>query len=201
MEPHPTKGDLIGDDGKSDGKIHVVTDNKQAKSIADSPESTKTDLSKINHVTLNGGKATVDGVIASVEAAASDGLHEEGGHTETDAEGKSIVKKWTPGETRTGLDNASITPFAGASDPGKGLKDNWHVHTSGTVTTKDAAGNELTVTAALGPSPADKNFAGSMATRGVTTLQVDTRGGTQVNFINGSGTVASMKFENFKKLK
>ncbi|MEM6524676.1 MAG: hypothetical protein AAF693_12815 [Bacteroidota bacterium] len=204
------KGELIGDDGKNNGAIHVVTKNKQAKAVASTGGIT--DLSNVDHVTLNGGESTVKGVVASVNATASDGLHEEGGHTEailtTEDELKSgsmgggvKTVAWKPGKARTGTNNASIVPFDGTADPGAALLDNWHTHTSGTVTTTNAQGQEITVRSATGPSPADNRFAGSMSRRGVTTLQVDTKGTPRVNFINRQGTQTSIKLKHFKKLK
>ncbi len=69
------KGEKIGDDGKTDGKIHIVTDKKKANSISGDNVS----LEGVSHVTLNGGTKTVEGVEASITAAESDGIHEEGG--------------------------------------------------------------------------------------------------------------------------
>jgi len=206
------KGEVIGDDGKNEGAIHIVTNKKQAKEIAAKPSGEITNLSNVDHVTLNGGESTVNGVVTSVNAGASDGLHEEGGHTEavltTEAElktgevGSNVeTVAWKPGKSRTGTNNATIPPFNGTSDPGPLLLDNWHTHTSGTVTTTDAQGKEITVKSGTGPSPADKRFAGVMERRGVTTLQIDTRGTSKVNFINRQGTKASMKLKHFKKLK
>jgi RHS repeat-associated protein len=205
------KGELIGDDGKDEGAIHVVVKNKDAKEIDKKPDGEVTNLTNIDHVTLNGGKNTVEGVVASVNAAASDGLHEEGGHTEAvpttedelksgDSSPNTKTVAWTPGQPRSGTSNASTPPFSGTSDPGPMLLDNWHVHTSGTVTTTDSQGQEIKIRSRRGPSGDDKTFAGMMNRRNVTTLQVDTRGTPRVNFLNRQGTTLSMKLKNFKKL-
>jgi len=208
---------LIGDDGKNEGKIHIVTNNSQSKEIENKTEkgNTAIDLSNIDKVTLNGGKATVDGVVASVEAEEKDtsagakdaGLHEEGGNTQKDANGNIETNAWTPGAKKTGTSNASITPFGGVTKPSaSGLLDYWHVHTSGEITSIDTVTNEpVTYSAKPGPSGAsgDMGYQGTLSAQGynATAIQVDTRGTKTVNFYNSSTTTFSISYESFKKLK
>ena len=209
------KGDLIGDDGKTDGKIHIAYDRKEAKAIEKETEggNTAIDLSGKKVVTLNGGKETVDGVVASVEAQGKDtsagagdaGLHEEGGHTETDASGNTTAVAWTPGPKKTGTSNASIPAFNGVKKPNSSeLADYWHVHTSGEVKGTDPTTGQPTVTSAKrGTSPGDVTYQQGLEKAGysATAIQVDTRGTDRVNFYTGSGTVTSIKYKAFKKLK
>ncbi|TRX35075.1 RHS repeat-associated core domain-containing protein [Flavobacterium restrictum] len=207
----------IGDDGKNDGKIHIVTNNSQSREIENKTEKgdTAIDLSNTDKVTLNGGKATVDGVVASVDAEEKDtstgandaGLHEEGGNTQKDANGKVETKAWTPGIKKTGTNNASISPFGGVTKPSaSGLLDYWHVHTSGEITSTDPVTNEpVTYSAKPGPSGStgDMGYQGTLSSQGynATAIQVDTRGGKTVNFYNSSTTTFSISYESFKKLK
>lgn len=207
----------IGDDGKSDGKIHVVYNKKQAREIK---KETKEGNGSINLtgkdvVTLHGGVDTVNGVVASVNAEESDtspgagdaGLHEEGGHATKDAvTGNVTVETWTPGAKKTGTNNASVQPFSGVTNnpsPADGI-DMWHVHTSGEVNGTDpTTGQPTTSSAVPGPSTADKtHFTGMSATyNNLTAIQVDTRGTDRVNFYNGQGIITSIKYKKFKKLK
>lgn len=124
-------------------------------------------------------------------------MHEEGGHTEKTEGGGIEAVAWTPGEKRSGTNNGSVTPFAGTKDPGDNLLDNWHVHTSGSV---DLGGGR-SIESKLGPSTPDKTFAGKMDARGVTTLQVDTKGVDAVNFIGANGTKFSMSYARFIKMR
>ncbi|MBC9795833.1 hypothetical protein [Sinomicrobium weinanense] len=206
---------MIGDDGKTDGKIHIVIDRKQAKSIEKQTEAGNTaiDLSSVDKVTLNGGEETVGGVITSVDAQSKDtskgagdaGLHEEGGHTEIDANGKVTAVAWDSGAKKTGTNNASITLFNGVSKPNASeLADYWHVHTSGEVKGTDpTTGQPTTTSAKRGTSPADVKYQKGMESAGysATAIQVDTRGTDRVNFYTGSGSVTSIKYKAFKKLK
>jgi hypothetical protein len=101
-----------------------------------------------------------------------------------------------------GNTNASVTPFDGTVDPGDGLLDNWHAHTSKASYIDTDDGAEIAIYPVYGPSkPADTDFARGMTARGVTTLQVDTKGKGRVNFIGGQGIIVSMKTTNFLKLK
>ena len=207
------KGDKIGDDGKTDGKIHIVYDKKQAKSIktqTDGGAKTVT-LAGVNKVTINGGKQTVQGVIASVTAEEKDtstgagdkGLHEEGGHTKVVGKTKTVVA-WTPGVKKTGTDNASIKPFNGVTKPSASeLGDYWHVHTSGTIKSTDKAGNPIEAHAGPKPSPGDIKYQAGLESAGynATAIQVDTYGTDKVNFYNGTGVITTMSYKNFKKLK
>jgi len=220
MEDDPIydkKANLIGDDGKSDGKIHIVYNKGQAKEIKTQTKNGNTaiDLNGKDVVTLNGGKTTVDGVVNAVNNQGKDtspgagdaNLHEEGGNVNVDSKGKVTSDTWTPGAKKTGTNNASIKPFKGAkNNPGKtdGV-DMYHAHTSGEVKGIDRATGEPTVTSAKrGVSPGDKAQYNQMTSNGytnVTAIQVDTRGTKRVNFYNGSGTVTSIKYKHFKKLK
>ena len=207
---------LIGDDGKNDGKIHIVTDNSQSREIKKETEggNKAIDLSNKDVVTLNGGASTVQGVTKSVEAEEKDtasgavdaGLHEEGGKTEKDTNGNVTTQAWTPGAKKGGSQNASISPFGGVSMPSaSGLLDYWHVHTSGEVTSGSdpVTGDPITYSAAAGPSPSDKSYQGGLNAKGysATAIQVDTRGGKTVNFYSGTSVIFSMSYEQFKTLK
>ena len=210
-------GKLIGDDGKTDGKIHIVYNNKQAKSIAKETKSGNTaiNLTGKDVVTLHGGEDTVNGVISSVEAQGRDtsagagdaGLHEEGGNSSKSATtGEVTTEAWTPGAKKTGTDNATVQPFKGVThnpSPADGV-DMWHAHTSGAINGTDPTTGTPTITSAKpGPSPADKaNYTNMSRTyNNLTAIQVDTRGTNRVNFYNGSGTITSIKYRAFKKLK
>ena len=211
------KIELIGDDGKTDGKIHIVYNNKQAKSIAKETKSGNTaiNLTGKDVVTLHGGEDTVNGVISSVEAQGRDtsagagdaGLHEEGGNSSKSATtGEVTTEAWTPGAKKTGTDNATVQPFKGVThnpSPADGV-DMWHAHTSGAINGTDPTTGTPTITSAKpGPSPADKaNYTNMSRTyNNLTAIQVDTRGTNRVNFYNGSGTITSIKYRAFKKLK
>lgn len=210
------KGNLIGDDGKNNGKIHIAYDRKEAKDIKAQTESGNKaiDLTGKKIVTLNGGESTVKGVITSVDAAGKDtskgagdaGLHEEGGHTKVDANGNVTTVAWKPGAKKTGTNNASIAPFNGVSKPSTSeLADYWHVHTSGEIKGKpDPTTGEYVVTSAKrGTSSGDVRYQKFLETRGynATAIQVDTRGINRVNFYNSSGVITSIKYKVFKKLR
>jgi RHS repeat-associated protein len=208
------KGQLIGDDGKKDGKIHIAFNNKEAKAIKKQTDggNNAIDLTGKSIATLNGGEDTVKGVIASVTAAGKDtskgagdaGIHEEGGHTKKDAKGNVTTVAWDSGPKKTGTNNASIPAFNGKTKPSSTeLADYWHVHTSGTITTKDKSGTEIETHAKVGTSPSDKKYQGGLEKAGykATAIQVDTYGTNKVNIYTGSGTTTTIKYKNFKKLK
>ncbi len=216
MAPDPiydAKGNLIGDDGKKDNRIHIVIKNEDVVKVqADTKASKTSNIDGVSKVTLNGGKATVEGVEKSVNGEKADtspgagdkGLHEEGGHTTRDEKGNVTATAWTPGIKKTGTNNASIPAFNGVAKPdAAALADYWHVHTEGTVYSTDADGNFLETHAAPLPSPGDKKYHENPA-NGVsraTAIQVDTYGKTQVNFYNGVGVILSMSYGNFLKMK
>lgn len=140
------------------------------------------------------------------------GLHEEGGHTEIDANGNVTAVAWDPGVKKTGTNNASITPFKGVSKSNSSeLADYWHVHTSGEIKGTDPTTGQPTV-AAAGPGPSgmsgDIGYQKGLEGSGynATAIQVDTRGTDRVNFYTGSSTrkgknYVSIKYKAFKKLK
>jgi hypothetical protein len=208
-----SKGNLIGDDGKKDNKIHILLKSDDIKKVQEDTKSGKTSsLEGVDNVTLNGGTKTVKGVENSVKGEKSEtkqgagdkGLHEEGGNTSKDEKGAVVVTAWKPGQKKTGTNNASIAPFNGVEKPSQGqLLDYWHVHTEGTVTSTGPNGEELETHAALLPSPADKTYQGdaSNGVSGATAIQVDTYSKTQVNFYNGKAVILTMPYKDFLKLK
>ncbi|MCW3467951.1 RHS repeat-associated core domain-containing protein [Chitinophaga nivalis] len=216
MAPDPiydTDGRKIGDDGKKDNRIHIVTDSKEVKRIkAETKAGGTSNIDNVAKVTLNGGKKTVEGVEKSVsaeevdtKAGAGDAeLHEEGGHTARDEKGEVTATAWKPGIKKTGTNNASIPAFNGVDQPtAEALADYWHVHTEGTVTTQNKDGDEVNTHAARSPSPDDKAYHRNPA-NGVgsaTAIQVDTYGRNKVNFYNGAGVILSMPYTKFLKLK
>ena len=209
------KGKLIGDDGKTDGKIHIAYKDEEAEAIEKETEggNKAIDLEGKKVVTLNGGEKTVNGVISSVEAQGKDtftgakdaGLHEEGGHTETDVSGNTKIVAWTHGAKKTGTNNAAISPFSGVTKPSQSeLADYWHVHTSGKIELPDPeTGEPIVLSAKPGTSPGDVSYQKGMEKAGytATAIQVDAKSPKRVNFYTGSGTVTSMKYKAFKKLK
>jgi RHS repeat-associated protein len=217
---HNSNGDVIGDDGKSDNKIHIVFDKNVELEIYNQTASGNKaiDLTNKEHVTLNGGSNTVDGVVASVEAQSKNtsngngaGLHEEGGNTQKDANGNVQTVSWSPGDTKTGSNNAAINPFNGVTKPSSGsLLDYWHVHTSGSLAVDDGNGTETVFKAAIGPSgtnagatSGDIPYQAGMEARGynTTAIQVDTvNKSNNVNFYNGTKVTGTMSLNNFKKL-
>ncbi len=207
------RGRKIGTDGIDDKKIHIVYNNKEAKSISSNTKNDKTtDASTIkDKVTLNGGTETVNGVVASVNGEENNtsttsndaGLHEEGGHTEKTEGGDIKPVKWASGAKKTGTNHASLTPFGGVTKPSAGnLLDMWHVHTSGTTEGTDAYGNVTEAHAKPGPSPDDKNYQEdpSNGVSNSTAIQVDTYGTYRVNFYNSGGVIFSMPLSSFRKI-
>jgi len=214
---HNAKGKLIGDDGKSDGKIHIVYDETEAEQIETETlnGNNAIDLTDKKVVTLNGGNKTVEGVINSVNRAEEDttstsldgGLHEEGGHTKSNSDGTTETVYWSPGPKKTGSNNASIPAFNGVDKPSADeLLDYWHIHTSGTVETVNQYGANVETHAKLGPSgtstTGDVGYQNSLESQGynATAIQVDTYGSDKVNFYNGNGVIFSMDMHKFKKL-
>ncbi|WP_276529206.1 RHS repeat domain-containing protein, partial [Tenacibaculum maritimum] len=213
------RGNKIGDDGKTDGKIHVVHNNRQARGIKRQTENGNNaiDLTGKDVVTLNGGKATVEGVVASVEAQGEDtgrdtnssdaGLHEEGGHTEVDADGNVTTVAWESGPKKSVTGNGSIKLFNGTSPrdypSSSELADYWHVHTSKTQEVDKSDGTTETYRGSMTPSGGDTNAARSMENNGykATAIQVGTSNGVKVNFYNSGGVIFKMSLRNFKKLK
>ena len=219
------KAKLIGDDGKTDGKIHIVTDNKQAKAIEKETEggNTAIDLTGKDVVTLNGGKKTVDGVIASVDAQGKDtssgagdaGLHEEGGNTIKDAKGNVTTVAWKSGTKKSKTGHGTINLFNGVSQPNSNeLADYWHIHTSKTQEVEQSDGTIKTYTGSMEPSgdsnsnatgkdTGDYGAARSLENQGynATAIQVGTSSGTTVNIYNGHGIIVKMGYNAFKKLK
>ena len=216
MKPDPiydSKGNLIGDDGKKDNKIQILKNDVDIKRVQEDTKNGKTsNIDGVSKVTLNGGKKTVEGVELSVKAEKADTkpnagdkqLHEEGGNTSKDENGKVVITSWMPGAKKTGTNNASITPFNGVTQPSENsLLDYWHVHTEGTVNSTNAEGEDVETHAAPLPSPSDKAYHRTLSNgeNGPTAIQIDTYGKTQVNFYNGAGVILSMSYSNFLKLK
>ncbi len=224
MSPDPVhniKGQLIGDDGRSDGKIHIVYNNQQANIIENNTKTNNTcvDLTGIDVVTLNGGLATVNGVIASVVAQNTDtgrdpnssdaGLHEEGGHSLV---GNPNPVLWEPGPKKGVTNNASITLFNGISPrdypTSNELGDYWHVHTSKTQEVQNSDGTSTTHRGSMNPSGSPGNPGGDIGAAqnferngyNSTAIQVGTSQGTEVNFYNSTGVITTMKYKHFKKL-
>jgi len=228
MAPDPIydkNTNLIGDDGKDEGKIHIVYNNSQAREIKNQTKggNNAIDLSGKDVVTLNGGGATVDGVVASIEAQGQDtgrdpnssdaGLHEEGGHTQADANGNVTAVAWEPGPKKSETGNGTINLFNGTSPrdypSSNELADYWHVHTSKTQEVGQADGTVRTFRGSMTPSGnatdagGDTGTARNLQSNGykATAIQVGTSSGTKVNFYNGSGVITTMSIKNFKKLK
>ena len=206
-------GKLIGDDGKNNGKIHIAYKESEANAITKETKNgnKSIDLSDKSIITLHGGKKTVEGVVKSVEATGKNtskgandkNMHEEGGHTEKDANGNVSIVNWIPGIKKTGNNNALIKPFNGVTKPNElQLLDYWHVHTSGTIYGTDVDGNEIETHAKIGPSPDDIDIQSNMEKDGFnsTAIQVDTYGVDKVNFYNGTEVIGTMTFDNFIKL-
>lgn len=221
MAPDPIRdreGNLIGDDGKTENKIHILLNQADVDKV--NSTSGNSNIDEMSKVTLNGGRKTVEGVEMSVNGEKSDSesgkgdkfLHETGGNTTRDAEGNISITQWAPGAKKT-LENpgAQITPFGveggGMSRPSESeLADWWHVHTE----------IEITVPITVGPftgtekneipqGPSEKDYEYQATTPGLkkaTAIQVDTIGGkTQVNFFNNYKTTLIMSYENFLKMK
>ncbi|MCP9749476.1 hypothetical protein EGI32_00665 [Ferruginibacter sp. HRS2-29] len=214
---HDPNGNLIGDDGKKDKKIHILINKEDANTVQKDVKDGKTpNINGMAKVTLNGGKKTVEGVENSVKSEKSNTtpnakdkfLHEEGGHTSKDENGNINIVPWTPGAKKTGTNNATIPPFSGKEIP-DGVLDYWHVHTQGTVTSTvtDENGDQVTATTHAepsGPAPADRTFHAENTIKlgNSTAIQVDTYGGKIiVNFYYGAGTYFSMDYTDFLKLK
>ncbi|SHL71445.1 RHS repeat-associated core domain-containing protein, partial [Flagellimonas taeanensis] len=222
---YDNRGNLIGDDGKTDGKIHVVYNNSQARDIKRETDggNKEIDLTGKDVVTLNGGEATVNGVVTSVDAQGQDtgrdpsgsdaGLHEEGGHTERDSEGNVSIVAWEPGPKKSETGNGSINLFNGidrsdypSSDE---LADYWHVHTSKTQEVEQADGSVRTYRGSMTPSGSPGSAGGDIGTAqdvensgySATAIQVGTSSGTKVNFYNSNGVITRMRYRDFKKLK
>jgi RHS repeat-associated protein len=224
MSPDPVyniKGKLIGDDGKSEDKIHIVYNKEQAHNIKENTKTTNScvDLTGVDVVKLNGGVATVEGVTASVEAQSRDsgrdpnssdaGLHEEGGHTLI---GNPDPVFWEPGPKKGVTNNASISIFNGISPENQPspaeVADYWHVHTSKTQEVQNSDGTAKTFRGSMTPSGSagrtggDIGAAQNLESNGysATAIQVGTSAGTKVNFYNSGGVITTMKYKHFKKL-
>jgi RHS repeat-associated protein len=224
MSPDPVyniRGKLIGDDGKSENKIHIVYNNEQANNIQENTRTSNScvDLTGVDVVTLNGGLATVEGVKASVEAQSRDtgrdpnssdaGLHEEGGHS---LNGNPNPVLWEPGPKKGVTNNASINIFNGISPinypSSTELADYWHVHTSKTQEVLNSDGTTTTYRGSMTPSGSpgspggDIGAAQNLESNGynATAIQVGTSQGTEVNFYNSGGVITTMKYKHFKKL-
>jgi RHS repeat-associated protein len=219
------KGKLIGDDGLDNGKIHIVYNKDQAKDIKSQTKAGNNaiNLEGVEKVTLNGGASTVDGVVASVEAQSSDtgrypgssdaGLHEEGGHTEVDANGNVATVTWEPGPKKSETGNGTIDLFNGIAPreypTSSELADYWHVHTSKTQEVEQADGTVRTYRGSMGPSGTPGSAGGDIGTAqnlenngyNATAIQVGTSAGKKVNFYSGGGVITTMSLKNFKKLK
>jgi len=230
MAPDPIydkNANLIGDDGKDEGKIHIAYNNSQAQDIKNQTKggNNAIDLTGKDVVTLNGGRTTVDGVVASVNAQGQDtgrypsssdaGLHEEGGHTEADMNGNVTAVAWEPGSKKSKTGKGSIHLFNGIT-PSKypsssELADFWHVHTSKTQEVEQANGTVRTYRGSMTPSGNATSPGGDIGGfrelqsfgYNPTAIQVGTSSGTKVNFYNGSGIIkgASMSLRKFKKLR
>ena len=221
-----SRAEQIGDDGKDEGKIHIVFDlNTELEIFNQTSNGNKSiDLTNKEHVTLNGGRKTVEGVAASTEAQFKDtspgakdkGLHEEGGHTRMNESGVVETVHWNPGPKKVAGDNSAEIPLFNGVIPkrGDGILDYWHIHTSGTAYGTNIDGESISSTPKSGPSGV-KQFGQPMPMEGdipnqralerrgvsATAIQVDTVNKSfNVNFYNSAGKINTMSLSNFMKL-
>ena len=136
------------------------------------------------------------------------------GDSVKDANGQTQIVAWDPGVKKSVTGKGTIDLFNGiprASWPTQStLLDSWHVHTSKTQEVPIGNNQVRTFTGSMTPSgsPSASDFKGdfgmarSLASHGYNSnqIQVGTSKGRVVNFYNGSGVVASMKFSKFKKI-
>lgn len=202
------QGNKIGTDGKADGKIYVVTNNKDVQTVK-SYSQTKSQGGTIqvsqvgSAVELPGstvrekmGDAVVASNSPSQEANDSKGgLHEEGGIYGKDQNGTDVVVPATPGQAyQQGQNGVGVTPtnpdITGSGDGRVGLSNGYtaatmkiegafHVHPSGSP----ASG----VSFVQPPSNADLN-------NSVTRSQ--TMGITGNNYVLGAGNNTVYVYKN-----
>jgi RHS repeat-associated protein len=206
-------GKKLGTDGIEDGKVYVVTDKKEAKSIA------KTDKS--------GGTTQVSDVNSAVELPSADvreqmgeavarsnapnesvgdtegGFHEEGGmYGKTNGQDKVIDAQPGAAADPSKVDHAEVNPYSGetADNYLEEVEGTFHVHPKGEVKVSrgsNTIGGDKTYSFDQSPSPPDYKAAGSVGESG--NHYVLGAKGT-VTIYKASGIIATFPLEEFRTI-
>lgn len=199
-------GTRLGTDGNENGRIVVVTNKKEAKSIskADKKGGTTQESDVKSGVALPSAKIR-EGMGRAVERAGSPSNHEEGGVFGTDYEGNEVVVDAKPGPESTPAEGAEINVFASADGQPdiKDIEGTFHTHPDGTTETGPhdfgTYGSQSTTPYGNEPSEPDINNAKDRAKREVVkgNSYVLAQGNQTVYIYNGSGTVATFPLPLF----
>ena len=199
-------GTRLGTDGNDNGRIVVVTNKKEAKSIskADKKGGTTQESDIKSGVVLPSAKIR-EGMGRAVERAGSPSNHEEGGVFGTDYEGNEVVVDAKPGPESTSDKGAGINVFHSADGQPdiKTIEGTFHTHPDGTTETgtRDFGtfGSQSITPYGNEPSDHDVINAKDRAVRGSVkgNSYVLAKGNQTVYMYNGSGTVAKFPLASF----
>jgi len=199
-------GTRLGTDGNDNGRIVVVTNKKEAKSIskADKKGGTTQESDIKSGVVLPSAKIR-EGMGRAVERAGSPSNHEEGGVFGTDYEGNEVVVDAKPGPESTSDKGAEINVFDSADGQPdiKTIEGTFHTHPDGTTETgtRDFGtfGSQSITPYGNEPSDPDVINAKDRAVRGSVkgNSYVLAQGNQTVYMYNGSGTVAKFPLASF----
>jgi len=204
------KGKKVGTDGIDDGKVYVVTDNKEARSIKKTDKqggttqvgevSSAVELPSAN-VREQMGEA-VDRSDAPNESVGDSkgGFHEEGGiFGKTNGQEKVIAAEPGPASDPSVDSKAEVDVFSGETPDNylEEVEGTFHVHPSGTVT----KGN-TTSSFVQSPSDVDVTNAGTNAQSGAVTGNsvVLGAGNGKVYIYNGKGVQATFPMKQFRTI-
>jgi hypothetical protein len=225
IDYHDQNGNRIGTDGNKDGKVTVVTDRKEVRSIKETDKNGGTtargnvksgvDLPSLT-VRQEMGKAVDRSMKPTTASSSSDpnfkpdaqgGAHEEGGMFGENSSGQTVVDHAVPGSAVT-LDDPSahVDPFSGDSGTIGDIEGTFHTHPS--INTQPGPNTIGGTTANFGqePSSLDYNSAQSWSQTGyvkgnsyVLATGPGNLGGQKVYIYNGNSTqpVASYPLKQF----
>jgi len=199
------KGNVIGDDGKTDGKAYVATGSvaRDVKRATKAGENYTGSLAENNNVFKIPTGGVMDDVINSVNDTETS-QKEHGGHANF---GDANATRWDQGTPAQEIKDANGNVI-GAKASMSAFKVNgqnqmpadasnvefwWHTHPKTTV-----GGVQL---GNSNPSPADFSFQTKMENRGFTgnTFVIGVRSG-KVTFYNKDKSLLTIKYSNFKTM-
>jgi hypothetical protein len=212
------KGNYLGTDGNNDGRVYVVTDKQETKSIRETNKSGGTTSTSDVKSSVELPSAFIRGEMGkAVERAGSPSFHEEGGFFGTTPEGGQYVVNAEPGvDADPSVDpEASINVFKAANKndlaakAGGTIDGSFHTHPDGTVKTGATGANQIgpVTTHSFGNEPSNRIVNGEPRgdipnarenRMGVTgNSYVLAQGNKTVSIYNGGGTVATFPFKQF----
>ena len=207
------KGKYLGTDGNDDGKVFVVTNEKEAKAIKKTnKQGGPTDVGDVSSAIELPSAFVRREMGKAVDRAGSPSFHEEGGYFGITSDGREFVVHAQPGgEADPSKDpHASIDVFKAAdistlpNDADPTRTGTFHTHPDGTVQTitgggANTIGGRTTTTHSFSNEPSSRDISNAKYNvAGITgNRYVLAQGNNTVYIYNGSGVVGTFPLSKF----